>query len=515
MKKTNIAILICIFALMYFPAQSIACEAAFSYSILKDQGFERGYIKGLDEVNKEWLPLAKQFREGQFDPKKTHIEYFANQVSKHIEFIMDYLKINKRIQKIKASQVSTIKKYQTELDSLTRMEEYKDWIKENPSDKWQLQLAWLSNKDEVAELDHISERMDYEMGGYTDSYSKRELFEELTYNELGSYPNRYFSEENEARDKEIVEFIEAIGPKGLPGFDINPINNDFIPSLRLFFQYPQMRPLIYLRKLAQLKKYADALVNDRAFTYKEWLYFNIVLVSISDLETDIFYGEDNPKLYENSSSFFSLQQSDIGTLVQLAPHVILIPTLSGELGIMTINKAGFHNIYALGIGTNKSFKDVKSFFEHDAEHVEEIVRKTQKTPIPQTFRQQWMEKVAGLPVQTRKEIEYAYFLLTYETATPFINKSPKNLKKVLFKTIVEDITGGDDTVGSMLMNFSDKLPQQARQIEEIANNFVQLFIQIKKSKNSAVPKYNTEDFARIYNQADIIYGKDEYTLGDF
>ena len=512
MKKVNIAILICIFALIYLPAKSIACEAAFSYSALKDQGFEKGYIKGLDEVNQGWLPLAKKLREGKFDPDKTHVEYFANQISKHIEFIVNYLGINERVQKIKASHIKTIKEHTEELESLTRMEEYQDWIKENPQDKWQLQLAWLSRKEEIErEMDNLDE-----LEGYPYSYSNKELFKELTYDKYDFYPNRHFSEyseNNKARDEEIVEFIEAIGPKGLPGLDTNPTNNDFIPSLRIFFQYPQMGPLIYLRRLAQLKKYTDALVNDRAFTYKEWIYFNVVLVSTSDPDSEMFYG-DHPKLHENSSSFFR-QNSDISTLVQLAPHVILIPTLIGELGIMAINKAGLHNVYALGIGTNKSFKDVKSFFEHDAEHVEEIVRKTQKNPIPQAFRHQWMEKVAGLPVQTRKGIEYAYFLLTYETATPFINKSPKNLKEALFKTIVEDITGGDNTVGSMLMKFSDKLPQQARQIEEIVDNFINLFIQIKKSKNSAVPKYNTEDFARIYNQADIIYGKDEYTSVDF
>ena len=53
---------------------------------LREKGFSAAYARGMDEVN-EWIALKKSLTKSPAHPYKTHIDYFARQVHRHIEHV--------------------------------------------------------------------------------------------------------------------------------------------------------------------------------------------------------------------------------------------------------------------------------------------------------------------------------------------------------------------------------------------------------------------------------------------
>ena len=52
---------------------------------LKEKGFGPSWTKGLDKLN-EWVAVRKQLQELRANPRTTHIPYFADQISAHLDF---------------------------------------------------------------------------------------------------------------------------------------------------------------------------------------------------------------------------------------------------------------------------------------------------------------------------------------------------------------------------------------------------------------------------------------------
>lgn len=53
---------------------------------LQSQGYNSFWTRGLNEAN-EWLALKEQFTKLRVDPQVTHIDYFADKIPMHIEYI--------------------------------------------------------------------------------------------------------------------------------------------------------------------------------------------------------------------------------------------------------------------------------------------------------------------------------------------------------------------------------------------------------------------------------------------
>lgn len=53
---------------------------------LKERGFNAAYTRGIDEMN-EMIAISEQLRELRVDPYSTHIDYFANKIKEHIQFM--------------------------------------------------------------------------------------------------------------------------------------------------------------------------------------------------------------------------------------------------------------------------------------------------------------------------------------------------------------------------------------------------------------------------------------------
>ena len=53
--------------------------------VLQQQGFGPAWTKGLDKLN-EWAAVRKQLQELRANPRTTHIPYFADQISAHLDF---------------------------------------------------------------------------------------------------------------------------------------------------------------------------------------------------------------------------------------------------------------------------------------------------------------------------------------------------------------------------------------------------------------------------------------------
>ena len=56
----------------------------------KERGFSTAYVRGIDEVN-EWIGVVRQIRKLKVNPYKTHIDYFADKVKAHVEYIREGL----------------------------------------------------------------------------------------------------------------------------------------------------------------------------------------------------------------------------------------------------------------------------------------------------------------------------------------------------------------------------------------------------------------------------------------
>ena len=61
----------------------------------------KDYVKGLDEVQQQWLPAIAKIRKGKAHPKRTHIPFFASQSLEHLKFLRKHLKLDQWIEKMR------------------------------------------------------------------------------------------------------------------------------------------------------------------------------------------------------------------------------------------------------------------------------------------------------------------------------------------------------------------------------------------------------------------------------
>ena len=150
-----------------------------------------------------------------------------------------------------------------------------------------------------------------------------------------------------------------------------------------------------LDQIKRLEKQAKARIKQKGVTYDWWVRFNYELVSVID-----------------SSSF---AQYDISAVVSSFPISILMPTIIGEMGIMAINRMGLHGVDPVGVVNHYKRVDAMGevspqiFFAHDIGHAVSMIMKRARASYNGRFYKELMERVKNLPVEKRKNMEFAYF----------------------------------------------------------------------------------------------------------
>ena len=145
-----------------------------------------------------------------------------------------------------------------------------------------------------------------------------------------------------------------------------------------------------VRNLDHLKKYAKELIDKKQVTYYRWLKFSLSLSKILSVDNLDYYNE----------GLFEINHK----IVKGFPKDMAIPTITGKMGIIAINKGGAQGIYPLGL---KNTEDSLDFFWHDIFHFEPDRSSA-------SIYTRLMEHTKRLPLKKRKNIELAYFVLTHE-----------------------------------------------------------------------------------------------------
>ncbi len=230
-----------------------------------------------------------------------------------------------------------------------------------------------------------------------------------------------------------------------------------------------------LEVLAFLETEAEATIRKKKLTYYYWLRFNHLLSKVA--YEKYIYLLSNKKLTSDEEYVTNA----VDSFANLFPIDILVPTILGEVGIMTLNKGNPQGIYPIGLFSKEINKEtIKrrvpenfNFFEHDLGHADISIR-LYSDPLHRLFHEQLMKKVKIIPPQKRKNIELAYYLLHHEDGGFFMYKQPQEMKYYLSKHVF-----GLETEG--LRSFSREPEQRAREMEQIANDWTEIWTEIKTS----------------------------------
>ena len=159
--------------------------------------------------------------------------------------------------------------------------------------------------------------------------------------------------------------------------------------------------------LANLVKEAEKAILEEKVTYEWWLNFNY---QISTLLSDRL-------------PVFSLTTSSLvkARFISLFPLQMGVPTIYGEIGIITLNRAQSEGIYPLGIISQSKEVDgyllsPNEFISHDITHMAEgFMLNNQQYSIGHRLKHKKMlDLIENGPTEQRKQAELVYFSLTHE-----------------------------------------------------------------------------------------------------
>ena len=204
------------------------------------------------------------------------------------------------------------------------------------------------------------------------------------------------------------------------------------------------------RKLLRWKKYVKTKQDNGNFTYEDWLRVNWA----------------SPPRAARNSIFERKNLEQIDELIGQFPEKIAMPTTTGAVGIMTLNRAGTHGIHTLGLTQNIYY------FEHDLNHA------INGNKYPPLWLYNNMERLSqGLSIKKRKAFQLAYWLITHEnTYSHRWFLSVKDMKLVLSACAFNKVSS-DGNLGELkgLMDLST-IEATKLQVEETIQNFTDIFI---------------------------------------
>ena len=179
------------------------------------------------------------------------------------------------------------------------------------------------------------------------------------------------------------------------------------------------------QELANLKAEVKTVVLNERVTYEWWVDFNIQL-------STVLSSKSNPEIVP------LLEQAKI---IPLFPLRMAVPTIQGELGIITLNRAQSEGIYPLGLINQPKQVEGKTllplgFMLHDILHTYHQLFKVDIVRYSTGHRLRHKKILAlmeNLPPEKRKRAELIYFLSTHETSRDFLlgNQPREGLAKLL------------------------------------------------------------------------------------
>ena len=261
---------------------------------------------------------------------------------------------------------------------------------------------------------------------------------------------------------------------------------------------PPNGPLL-LKMLESLENQANLIIQETNFTYIQWLKISRALTTLLTTDTSSFNEEfideeeeetDRLDFYSDifSGDWMDEYNLSLKNALYFFPADIFIPTALGKLGIIALNKASSQGVQALGLSTtiqsvDGEEMDPHEFLIHDITHAEDWanLNNIYSGKTHRKFYEELTTRIQNLSMKQRKNIEFAYFILTHEKVGDwqFVESSPEEIKKHLIDEIRENwINRG---LAQELGLISENLTEQPQQTEKIAKDFTEIFSQIKAS----------------------------------
>ena len=163
--------------------------------------------------------------------------------------------------------------------------------------------------------------------------------------------------------------------------------------------------------LADLVREAQKAIVEERVTYEWWLKFNFqisALFSVSDHLPGFYLKTSSP----SQASFISR-----------FPLEMAVPTIYGEIGIITLNRAQNEGIYPLGLISQAKEVDGElrspyEFVKHDMAHANiGVVLLSWRYSLGHILKhKEMLDLMDNSPIEKRKQAELVYFSLTHEYA---------------------------------------------------------------------------------------------------
>ena len=171
------------------------------------------------------------------------------------------------------------------------------------------------------------------------------------------------------------------------------------------------------KALAELQTSAGRAIKEERVTYKWWLEFNYQL-------SFILSNRDYPsKISQEGRLNIKAEEETMELSIAFFPLWIMMPTIKGELGIITLNRSLNEGVFPIGL-ISKETKvhdmtvDSTLFWVHDMAHVALSIQSNNinRYSVGHRLRHKKMlELIDALPSNKRKWAELVYFNATHET----------------------------------------------------------------------------------------------------
>ena len=285
---------------------------------------------------------------------------------------------------------------------------------------------------------------------------------------------------------EVIEWI-AIA-KQLWQLEVDPLTSRID-----YFANKMLEHIEYMEKgvknsrqktqIRHLKRYARRAVQNGGSTYAEWIRFNYLLVSILT----------GPRHQAKGAMLIHKIINDYIYNLTKFPQEIFMPSVVGGFGIIALNRSFSEGIYPVGmLRKNESFVQEGVgplyFFIHDLDHAS-------TNPFyrfPQSYLEV-MKKMQNLPIEKRKNVELAYFILSHEESYLLPEK-----EEDIIKTLVSQFLGDPN----LLKDFVNLLreDQSSAMIDQKIKIVIQDFIEVFKGQKPDISSFFREHILEARNK---------------
>ena len=223
-----------------------------------------------------------------------------------------------------------------------------------------------------------------------------------------------------------------------------------------------------LKLLESLEKEAEEAIVNKRVTYQWWLGFNSGLARVVAGKSYIGIPYETQVHIIQSISEFPLK--------------IVIPTIAGDLGIMTFNRAGLEGVYPSvlinqpSLAADGATLPADLFFRHDFLHANSFKGNRiylEYSTGHRLFHRRLWQNIENLPYEKRKRAEVVYFIITHENSAKqnisYSDKTPRQIRALATKLVREDVAN--------LFNFPNNPIRKELKIKSFVDVFMEVYNQ--------------------------------------